>query len=180
MWHSFEEQPKVMQIISRDYSPWQWQLEYDYFPRYFLFRERGATPFDSDPILKEIFVELEHIIENVIGYDRIQSKQMQMYKGTPKKWQILEDNLYDSDQIVKLQMAARAPMPEELDYYKEKHDKPMQLPITNQNVYAWRDEPGAAETGADFDPKFIEYDRERRKNYYLERYEKPKELAAPS
>jgi len=38
--------------------------------------------------------------------------------------------------------------------YKEKHNKPMQLPFTNANVTAWRDEPLAIES-ADFDPEFI-------------------------
>ena len=52
----------------------------------------------------------------------------------------------------------------------------MTLPITNTNVSAWRDDARAIDT-ADFDPQFIEYDRERRKKYFLERYEKPKELA---
>lgn len=52
----------------------------------------------------------------------------------------------------------------------------MQLPINNANVSAWRDDPLATDD-ADFDPKFIEYDRERRKRFFVERYEKPKELA---
>lgn len=51
----------------------------------------------------------------------------------------------------------------------------MTLPINNANVSAWRDDPLATDS-ADFDPKFIEYDRERRKKFFLERYEKPKEL----
>jgi len=34
-----------------------------------------------------------------------------------------------------------------------------------------------ATDSADFDPKFLEYDRERRKKYFIERYEKPKELS---
>ena len=51
----------------------------------------------------------------------------------------------------------------------------MTLPINNTNVSAWRDEPQAIDT-ADFDPKFLEYDRERKRKFYLERYEKPKEL----
>ena len=61
--------------------------------------------------------------------------------------------------------------------YKEKHDVPMQLPITNENVYKWRDDLPVIEAGADFDPKLIQYDRERRKRFFIERYEKPRELA---
>lgn len=75
-----------------------------------------------------------------------------------------------------MQAAVRAPLPDELEYYEDKHNKPMQLPINNRNVEAWRDDQRAIDT-ADFDPKFLEYDRERRKKFFLERYEKPKELA---
>ena len=51
----------------------------------------------------------------------------------------------------------------------------MTLPINNANVSLWRDDQRAIDT-ADFDPKFIDYDRERRQKYFLDRYEKPKEL----
>ena len=51
----------------------------------------------------------------------------------------------------------------------------MQLPLTNKNVEVWRDDARVIDT-ADFDPKFIEYDRERRKKVFLERYEKRQEL----
>jgi hypothetical protein len=61
--------------------------------------------------------------------------------------------------------------------YEKKHDRDIQLPPTNANVYNWRDDDPAFETGAEFDGKFLQYDRERRKKFYLERYEKPKELA---
>lgn len=77
-----------------------------------------------------------------------------------------------------MQAAVRAPLPDELEMYQEKHSAPMQLPVNNTNVSAWRDESRAIDTGHDFDPKFLEYDRERRKRFYLDRYEKPKELAA--
>ena len=102
---------------------------------------------------------------------------MDMYKGTTKSWQVLDDRGFDRDQIEKMQAAIRAPLPDELDMYKEKHSKPMQLPISNENVSKWRDESLAIES-ADFDPKMIEYDRERRRSYFIERYEKPQELTA--
>ena len=102
---------------------------------------------------------------------------MDVYKGTVKKWQVLDDAAFDREQIEKLQAAIRAPLPDELELYQEKHSRPMTLPINNTNVSAWRDEQRAIDTGHDFDPQFLEYDRERRKKYYLERYEKPKELA---
>ena len=75
-----------------------------------------------------------------------------------------------------MQAAVRAPLPDELEMYEQKHNKPMTLPINNANVSAWRDDVRAIDS-ADFDPQFLEYDRERRKKFFLERYEKPKELA---
>ena len=73
-------------------------------------------------------------------------------------------------------MAVQAPLPEELEMYKEKHNVTMQLPYSNENVTAWRDEPLAIAT-ADFDPEFLQIDRERKKKFFIERYEKPKELS---
>ena len=176
LWAAFEAQPKIMKIMARDYAPYQLDLNEDYDQKHWQFRERGAMAFDSDPILREVTLELEYMIENVVGYNRIVNKEMNMLKGTPKKWQILDDTCFDREQIEKMQAAARAPLPDELEMWQEKHDRPMTLPITNANVAAWRDDRRAIDS-ADFDPQLIEYDRERRKKYFLERYEKPKELA---
>lgn len=126
--------------------------------------------------MKQIFADMEIYITDVVGNERIKKKEMRMLKGTVKKWQVLDDGTYDREEISKIQAAVKAPLPDELDFYKEKHDKTMKLPITNANVYEWRDEKQAIDT-ADFDPRMIQYDRERRKNFYLDRYEKPKELA---
>lgn len=52
----------------------------------------------------------------------------------------------------------------------------MRLPINNVNVTEWRDDAKSVDT-ADFDPKMISFDREKKKKYFIERYEKPKELA---
>jgi hypothetical protein len=176
LWAAFEEQPKIMGNISHDYAPWQWDLDQDYYPKQFQWRERGFTGLENDPVMKEIFVELEYIIEEVVGYSRIQDKKMDMLKGTPKKWQVLDDDAFDREEVTKLQASIRAPLPEELEMYEEKHSKPMQLPVNNKNVSAWRDETRAIDS-ADFDPAFLEYDRERRKKFFLERYEKPRELS---
>jgi hypothetical protein len=140
LWSAFEAQPRIMNTISHDYAPWQWDLDQDYHPRQFLWRERGATGFENEPIYREIFVELEYMIENVIGYNRIKDKKMDMMKGTPKKWQVLDDAAFDREEVTKMQAAIKAPLPEELEFYQEKHNKPMQLPVTNANVYEWRDD----------------------------------------
>ncbi len=176
IWAAFEEQPKIVHYMVHDFGPYQHDLDQDYFPRQMVWRERGFSGFENEPIMREIFVELEYMIENIIGYDRIKSKKMDMLKGTPKKWQILDDKAFDRAEVEKIQAAVRAPLPDELEMYQEKHSKPMQLPATNANVSAWRDDARAIDT-ADFDPKFLQYDRERRKKHFLERYEKPKELA---
>jgi len=83
---SFESMPKLIYADSTDYAPWQNDLDQDYFPRQALWRERNATGWDNEPIYKEIFVELEYLIEEVIGQKRIAEKKMDMLKGTPKKW----------------------------------------------------------------------------------------------
>ena len=53
----------------------------------------------------------------------------------------------------------------------------MILPPNNENVSAWRD-PQRAIDSADFDAKFIEYDREKRARFFNDRYEKPKLLTS--
>ena len=87
----------------------------------------------------------------------------------------MDDYEHDPEQIVKLQAAAQAPLPEELEMYKEKHDVPMQLPFNNDNVRAWRDDAKADES-ADFDPEFLIVDRDRRKKFFIERFESTLEL----
>ena len=131
----------------------------------------------NDPRTREIFVELEYWIEDVIGAKQIREKKKEFYKGQPKKWQVLDDKAFDRDQVEKIQVAIRAPLPEELEGWVEKHKQPMTLPFNNENAAAWRDEPLAINS-ADFDPEFLQIDRERSKKFFLERYEKPKELTS--
>lgn len=88
---------------------------------------------------------------------------------------MLDDKAFDREQVEKLQAAVRAPMPEELEMYQEKGNVPMQLPFNNANATAWRDEARAIDS-ADFDPEFLAIDRERRKKFYIEQFQQPKEL----
>ena len=67
---------------------------------------------ENSPRMKEMFVEMEYWIEEVIGKKRITEKKVNTYKGTPKKWQILDDECFDREQIEKLQAATDSPMPE--------------------------------------------------------------------
>lgn len=40
LWKTFEAQPKLMSAMARDYAPYSWDLDQEYFPRQFLWRER--------------------------------------------------------------------------------------------------------------------------------------------
>ena len=51
-------------------------------------------------------------------------------------------------------------MPEQLEMWKEKHDKPIKAPFTNANLAAWRDDPKAVES-ADFDPEVLSFGRSK-------------------
>ena len=75
-----------------------------------------------------------------------------------------------------MQAACDVPMPEQLEMWQEKHNKPIQAPFNNANVQKWRDDPRAIES-ADFDPALLGQDREQKTRLFLERYEKPKELS---
>lgn len=39
-----------------------------------------------------------------------------MYKGDTKKWQVLNDEAFDREEIEKVQAAIKAPSPDQLDY----------------------------------------------------------------
>ena len=41
---------------------------------------------ENNPRMKEMFVELEYWIEEVIGKSRRVECKVRAYKGTPKKW----------------------------------------------------------------------------------------------
>jgi hypothetical protein len=47
--------------------------------------------------MREIFIGFEDLIENHLGADRIKNKEMGMYKGTVKKWQVLDDKVVDRE-----------------------------------------------------------------------------------
>jgi hypothetical protein len=80
---------------------------------------------ENSPRMKEMFVELEYWIEEVIGKPQIESAQADAYKGQPKKWQVLDDACFSRDQIELLQAAVDAPMPEQLEMWREKSTLPI-------------------------------------------------------
>lgn len=70
---------------------------------------------DSNPRMKEMFIELEQMIEEGFGAHRQVTKQVKTYKGTTKKWQILDDECFSRDQIEKLQSSVNAPSAVQLE-----------------------------------------------------------------
>ena len=125
--------------------------------------------------MRQVCTELEYWIEDVIGEKRIREGKFKMYKGQVKKWQILDDEANSRDQVELLQAAAQAPLPEELEMYREESDKWYVGPVNNENTRQWRDKPPFSDS-ADFDPDFLQIDREKRRKYFIERYEQPKQL----
>ena len=42
-----------------------------------------------------MYLEIEYTIENVIAMNRRREGHLKMYKGQPKKWQVLNDDAFD-------------------------------------------------------------------------------------
>ena len=57
---------------------------------------------DADAHSRNVAVELEKMIEE-FGAENIETGKVNMYKGTVKKWQVLDDAEHEPDQIEKLQ-----------------------------------------------------------------------------
>lgn len=83
--------------MARDYSSYVTPYEHDYNPVFVQWRDRGANGWLNEPRAREVFVELEWWIEDCIGAKQIAEKKMDFYKGTPKKWQVLDDDAFDRD-----------------------------------------------------------------------------------
>ena len=64
--------------------------------------DREWTGMESDARMRMIQNEMELVITEKVGAKQIKEGQMKMYKGTLKKWQILDDFEHDRDQIVKI------------------------------------------------------------------------------
>jgi hypothetical protein len=181
LWAHFENNADEMQQLAIDFGSATAKVDYDedYNPRQMTYHNRGFSGFENNTSAKETFVELEYWIEDVIGKKRQDDMAVRTYKGTPKKWQVLDDDMagLDREQVEKMQNAIDAPMPEQLEQWQEKHDRPLKAPFNNANITAWRDDPKAIES-ADFDPVLLGQDREFKRRMFLERFEKPKQLEA--
>jgi hypothetical protein len=154
LWSAFEEKATADAHFREDNHPGT-ELEDTYNPIHWVHHNRGVTAIDGNSHMKEVFVSLETFIEEDVVQHRVAKGAIETYKGQPKKWQILDDDCFDRDQIRKIQAAADAPMPEQLEAWKEKHENTyIQIPLNNANVSKWRDDERAIDT-ADFDPKML-------------------------
>lgn len=110
---------------------------------------------ENNTQVKESFIGLEYLGEEIYFKERVANGYVHAYKGTTKKWQVLDDDVFDRDQIRKIQAACDAPMPEELEAWEKKHDKVIHAPFNNENVAKWRDDPTYVDSGLDFNPRQI-------------------------
>jgi len=99
-----------------------------------------------------------------------------MYKGDTKKWQVLNDQAFDWEEISKVQAAIKAPSPDQLDHNKKITKKTVSLPFTNHNVEKWRDDAYFNDS-ADFSSQMLDYERDRQTQFFLDRYAKTKEIS---
>jgi hypothetical protein len=146
-----------------------------YKPEYLLIYERGATAHVNEPRIRNMFTDLEIMIEES-AKNRIEDKKMEMYRGTTKKWQVLDEQVFSRQEAEKIQSAIQAPSPAELERFKEDSPTIMKLPITNANVSEWRDKKRAIDT-VDFNHKLVEFEKKRTESFFMKRYERPKQLA---
>lgn len=75
-----------MDLIRIEFSPGT--LDYDevYNQENEAWRPRGATGFESNARMKNMFIELEYWIEEVVGRQNREFGRVATLKGTPKKW----------------------------------------------------------------------------------------------
>ena len=85
-----------------DEAPGIGDYDDDYHQLQSSWRLRGVTGFENNPRMKEMFVESEYMIEELVGKNQIVEGKIHPYKGTTKKWQILDDDCFDRDQIERM------------------------------------------------------------------------------
>ena len=177
MWEEFESNEAMMKDTCDNFAQGNWDLDEEYNQVTFLAGgyEKDYSGIGNDWRSRATLEGMEYIIEEVLGKDRIENKKFNMIKGNVKKWQILDDDAHDRDEIERIQASVQAPLPEELERYAEESKKTFIGVVNNENTKAWRDKPLATDS-ADFDPDFLELDREKRQKYFETRYEKPKQL----
>jgi hypothetical protein len=92
------------------------------------------------------------------------NNKLDVYVGRTKTWQAIPD-FYGKEQVNKIQMAIQAPLQEQLDEWERENDsKFLQLPINNENVHKYRDQPEFKDN-LDHDYDSIIYERQKKQVY---------------
>ena len=86
LWAAFGNQEDEMKSLRLDFAPGQQDYDDDYNQLNIMWNNRTLTGMDNDPRMKEMFVELEYWVEDVIGAKRVLESGVNTYKGQPKKW----------------------------------------------------------------------------------------------
>ena len=102
IWEACEGPKKQHEIDQIDRNQTDHWLEDAYKPSHLGNFERGTGMENLDTI-KQIFVEMEHILENEYAPELRKSGYMDMYKGTLKSWQVLDDDGHLPEEIKKIQ-----------------------------------------------------------------------------
>ena len=74
LWDAFDAAGKNYEQVSENYSGYINDLEQDYHPLQVQYREREFSGFENDPLYKEMIVESEYFVEEVVGKKRIDEK----------------------------------------------------------------------------------------------------------
>lgn len=101
LWSEWNKQADYFEEVRELISPGTLDLDDAYTQSNECWRPRGATGFESNDRMKNMYVELEYWIEEVVGRQNREAGRVATAKGTPKKWQILDDT-FDRDQIEKI------------------------------------------------------------------------------
>lgn len=117
---TLDKNPEHMREARRDrfnYALYPNAMDDVYNPKFLACWERTVNYIENDARMKTTYHEIEYFIENVIGKERIDTKEMEMYRGQLKKWQVLDDDAFSREQIEKVQAAINAHSPDELEHH---------------------------------------------------------------
>ena len=101
IWAEQEADADVMRVLTRDFTHSHWDLDEEYDQVTFMVGgyDKDYSGISNDARMRQICTEYEYWIEEVIGEKRIREQKFKMYKGTVKKWQVLDDDAFDRDQV---------------------------------------------------------------------------------
>ena len=71
LWAEWDDRQNQMEILRRDYAPVQHDYSDDYNQVNLMWNPRTVTGMDNNPRMKEMFVELEYMIEENFGRKRL-------------------------------------------------------------------------------------------------------------